>query len=151
MGNQIEQRYLVSSLPEITRKNKGIAIKLGWLSSETQATEIKLSQYGEKHFMTVNRSAEKSKKLEIKISENQFKDLWKGTKSKRIRMRMYEIKEVGAMIFIYKFLGKQKGLITARISFSNEEKAINFKNPKWLGKNITGDKKYDFRNIAIQQ
>jgi CYTH domain-containing protein len=150
MGHQIEKRYLVKEIPRIAGKNKGIALKFGWLSAEPQGTEIKLSQYGERHFMTVNQSSEKSKKLEIKVSDKQFEDLWKGTKGRRVRLRMFEVKESGTIIILYKFIGKHKGLITAQVKFTNEEKAINFKMPKWLGKDITGDKKFDFKNVATQ-
>jgi CYTH domain-containing protein len=45
--------------------------------------------------------------------------------------------------------GALAGLITAEVEFSSEEASSAFAPPGWLGREVTGDKRYANRALAV--
>lgn len=124
---------------------------MGYLTSDKEGAEIRIRQTDKSYFMTVmTPNTKKTEELEIRISREQFENLWKSTKGRRVRKRRLEYKEKGTRYFIDIFQGKLKGLMIAEVRFRREEDAIEFKNPKWLGEDVTDNKKYKPRNLALK-
>jgi CYTH domain-containing protein len=149
---EIEKRFLIKELPDLPKKEKGILFRMGYLTSDKEGAEIRIRQAGKSYYMTViTPDAKKKGELEIRISQEQFENLWKGTKGRRVRKRRLEYREKGNRFYIDIFQGKLKGLMIAEVYFRREEDAINFKNPKWLGDDVTENKKYKPKNLALSK
>ena len=47
------------------------------------------------------------------------------------------------------FQGELDGLVTGEVEFPDEETARAFEAPDWLGREVTGDKRYANRVLAV--
>jgi len=147
---EIERKFLVKSLPENLEQYPHTDIVQGYLVITEDGTEVRLRQKGNKYFQTVKSgSGETRFESEIEITKEQFDLLWEATKGKRVEKTRYEIPYKSGTIELDVYHGDLDGLLLAEIEFSSEEESNKFTAPKWLSEEVTDDKRYKNKNLAL--
>lgn len=140
---EIERKFLVLS---DDFKNEAVTqhrIVQGYLNSDPERT-VRVRIKGDTGFITIKGKGNESgttrmeweKEIPVKDAEELLKLCEKGSIDK-IR---YEVPFGGHVYEVDTFFGENNGLIIAEIELKDEDES--FKKPKWLGQEVTGDKRY---------
>lgn len=147
---EIERKFLVISLDFIAESFAQHAIAQGYLNSDPERT-VRIRIKGEKGYLTVKGSGNKTgtsrMEWEKEISLEEAKSLLKLCEQGVIEKTRYEVKSGKHTIEIDVFHGENEGLIMAEVELEDENEAIL--KPKWLGKEVTGDKRYYNSYISL--
>jgi len=149
---EIERKFLVEQPPKGWKSRGSSHIVQGYFPNATKDVEIRLRRKGSKHFITIKggyglrRSEE-----EIEIPESKFRALWPLTNAARIAKRRYRIPWHVHTIEMDVYQGPHRGLITADIEFDSERASRSFQPPNWLGREITGRRRYANAVLARRQ
>jgi len=143
MSKEIERKFLVKA------EYKNFAIKhekitQGFLSTVPERT-VRVRVKGKKGFLTIkgigNKSGTTRYEFEKKISLNEASELLKICEKGIIEKTRYIIPTDKNLFFeVDEFYGDNEGLVLAEIELPTEN--TKFKKPDWLGKEVTGDKRY---------
>ncbi len=149
MAIEIERKFLVISddfKQESYQKNH---IKQGFLNSNKNRV-VRVRIKDEKGFLTIKGKSNKTgvtrfeweKEIDKKSAEELFRLCEKGV----IEKYRYLVK-IGTHTFeVDEFLKNNFGLLIAEIELTSEDEL--FKKPSWLGKEVTGKKKYYNSNLS---
>src|SRR3989338_4148735 len=135
MNSEIERKFLVKDLPDLSRK-KSIHYERYFLKVSPDYEERiqrKGSVYELEKKFNLSKLSRKTEKLEI--SKEQFDKLKKGASKSIIRESYTISKNPSVTVKIYH--GDYKGLIRAEVEFKSVKEARIFKPLKWFGKEIT--------------
>lgn len=143
MGLEIERKFLVKSTDfkkEFFDKNQ---IKQGYLNSNKNRT-VRIRVSDNKAFITVkgisNKTGTTRFEWEKEIEKEEAEQLLLLCEPSIIEKIRYLIKTENHTFEVDEFFGNNKGLIVAEIELNSEHE--NFTKPNWLGKEVTGIKKY---------
>ncbi|MCH3883579.1 CYTH domain-containing protein [Tenacibaculum aquimarinum] len=149
MALEIERKFLVNSdrfKEEAYQKNY---IKQGFLNSNKNRT-VRIRIMDDKGFLTIkgksNKSGTSRFEWEKEISKTEAVELFLLCEKGIIEKYRYLVKSEKHTFEVDEFLGKNDGLVVAEIELSSEEES--FKKPSWLGKEVTGKKKYYNSNLS---
>lgn len=140
---EIERKFLVTNTDFISESNSNNRIVQGYLNSDPSRT-VRVRIKGEQGFLTIKGKGNASgttrfeweKEIDVAEAEALLLLCEKGIIDK-IR---YEIL-VGKHTFeVDVFSGENQGLVMAEVELSEENEF--FEKPKWLGIEVTGDKRY---------
>lgn len=149
-SQEIERKFLVSVLPKDLERYSHDDITQGYLAIGTDGTEVRLRKRGNRYFETIKGSGDKIRsETEIEITQDQFNALRGATQGKRVEKTRYEIPHSDMVIELDIYGMKLEGLLSAEVEFPNEEQSNVFIPPEWFGKEITDDKRYKNRNLAL--
>ena len=144
MAQEIERKFLVSG--DFKKEAYGsVRITQGYLSSVPQRV-VRVRVKGEKGYLTIKGAANETGvsrfEWEKEISLQDAQSLLQLAEPGIIDKTRYLIKNTdGNHIWeVDEFHGENDGLIMAEIELSNENDPFN--KPEWLGKEVTGDKRY---------
>ena len=144
MAQEIERKFLVDA---DFKKEAYDAIRItqGYLSSVPQRV-VRVRVKGEKGYLTIKGEADASGvsrfEWEKEISLQEAQSLLQLAEPGIIDKTRYLIKNTdGKHIWeVDEFHGENEGLVIAEIELSTENDP--FDKPEWLGKEVTGDKRY---------
>lgn len=149
MALEIERKFLIISedfKKEFFKKNY---IKQGFLNSNKNRT-VRVRIKDEKGFLTIkgksNKSGTSRFEWEKEISKNEAEELFLLCEKGSIEKYRYLVKSDNHTFEVDEFLGKNKGLLIAEVELFSEEET--YKKPNWLGKEVTGKKKYYNSNLS---
>ena len=140
---EIERKFLVESTDFIKESTVNNRIVQGYLNSNPERT-VRVRIKGNKGFLTIkgkgNENGTTRFEWEKEISLSEAEALLQLCESGIIDKIRYEI-PLGKHTFeVDVFSGENQGLIIAEVELSSENEF--FEQPNWLGKEVTGDKKY---------
>jgi len=143
MAQEIERKFLVKSQDFRDEAFNNYRITQGYLSSDPHRT-VRVRIKGEKGFITIkgisNESGTSRFEWEKEVPLKDVEELLLICETGVIDKTRFEVK-IGNFIYeVDVFEGENQGLIVAEIELSSENES--FEKPKWLGKEITGDKRY---------
>lgn len=143
MNLEIERKFLVNSTVFKDESYKEENLKQGYLNSnENRTVRIRITNY--KGFITVkgksNKTGTTRYEWEKEISKNDAEKLLLLCEPSIIEKKRYFIKNENLVFEVDEFYGDNEGLVIAEIELKNENE--NFTKPNWLGKEVTGNKKY---------
>lgn len=143
MNLEIERKFLVNSTNFKDLSYKEENLKQGYLNSnENRTVRIRITNY--KGFITVkgksNKTGTTRYEWEKEISKNDAEKLLLLCEPSIIEKKRYFIKNENLVFEVDEFYGDNEGLVIAEIELKNENE--NFTKPNWLGKEVTGNKKY---------
>jgi len=149
MAIEIERKFLVSGpfKPFATKKTY---YRQGYISGNRGCT-VRIRIAGDKGYITIKGPGSASGmsrfewEKEIKIDE--AKDLLQFCKSGIIEKIRYIIPSGKHFYEVDEFLGDNDGLIVAEIELESEDES--FIKPPWLGKEVTGIKKYHNSSLSV--
>ena len=140
---EIERKFLVESTDFIKENTVNNRIVQGYLNSNPERT-VRVRIKGNKGFLTIkgkgNENGTTRFEWEKEISLSEAEALLQLCESGIIDKIRYEI-PLGKHTFeVDVFSGENQGLIIAEVELTSENEF--FEQPNWLGKEVTGDKKY---------
>ncbi|HEX6256590.1 MAG TPA: CYTH domain-containing protein [Euzebyales bacterium] len=148
MSYEIERKFLLDALPEITAAAEPTHIDQGYLAV-TDDLEVRVRARGGDHLLTVKGGrGEVRREVTIELSEEQFDQLWELTDGRRIRKQRWVLPtDDGVEIEVDRFADHLDGLLIAEVEFASEDDGRAFTPPDWFGREITDDDRY--RNAAL--
>lgn len=151
--SEIERKFLIDALPAELDLNTFEETKIaqGYLAVDEKGA-VRIRRKGSQFFMTykgipAGHQAERME-LECPLSQMQFDTLWPGTTGRRIEKTRYLIPYGPHVIELDVFEGDNAGNIMAEVEFVSTSSADDFQPPAWLGREVTGDKRYGNAFIA---
>lgn len=149
MGQEIERKFLLKTLPPHLEENDGFPIEQGYLAIEPHAIQVRLRKKGDTAYLTCKRGeGTVREEYEIELSPAQFNALWPLTAGRRLLKRRYEIPYRGHVIEIDIYDGSNRGLVVAEVEFESESDARDFVPPDWFAEDVSGSPQYSNRNLA---
>ncbi|MFN7141543.1 MAG: CYTH domain-containing protein [Limisphaerales bacterium] len=149
---EVERKFLIKTFPPDWKLAPHFKIIQGYLPLRSKDLQMRLRLKNEKFYLTVkNGSGGSRQEEEIEIPKPFFELLWPLTKGKRIAKTRYEIPHKPHTIELDVFEGPHRGLITAEVEFTSKKASRAFKPPGWLGREITGSRRYANRQLAKKQ
>src|SRR4051812_14579059 len=146
---EIERKFLVRKLPDGLTNYPNNEISQGYLVSLDDGTQVRLRQSGQKYSLTFKRgTGNVREEREVDLGAGQFDALWPATGGKRLVKTRYEIPLGDLVVEIDVYHDRQEGLVVAEVEFDDEESAKNFRQPDWLGEDVTGDPRYSNQLLA---
>lgn len=152
---EIERKFLVAELPDLAGL-KSVDVGQGYLTHSDDSVEIRLrrkvSGGTANFFMTLKSDgALERKEIEVAVSAEQFESFWPATAGRQIEKTRY----VGALDHglhyeLDVFHGGLKGLLLVEVEFPSVEAANRFKAPAWFGEDVTGNKGYKNKALAVK-
>ena len=149
MPLEIERKFLVRDLPGDLTSYPRHEISQGYLVSLDSGLQVRLRKSDARHSLTYKRGVGNVREeREIQLTGEQFDALWPATEGKRLVKTRYEIPFEEHVVEIDVYHGKHEGLVVAEVEFDDEAGARNFRQPDWLGADVTGDPRYSNQLLA---
>ena len=155
---EIERKFIVNVDKLLFNLNDYERQKLEQAYISTDDTEVRIrkikNNYGEnKCYMTVKSSGDlKREEIEFEIPYSKYRDLignkmYKGTIIDKLRYKIPLEQGIIAELDVY---GRALfGLVVVEVEFESVEQSKQFRQPSWFGEEITNDKKYKNKNLAL--
>jgi len=146
---EIERKFRVKTLPDLNQAQKTY-ISQGYITHTDDSVEVRLRQTEEHFFITVKSgSGIVRNEHEISVDRQQFETLWPETQGRRIEKHRWT-GQIDAQIFeLDIFMGELKSLMLVEVEFSSIEEADNFQPADWFGPEVTLDKRYKNKALAM--
>jgi adenylate cyclase len=146
MGQEIERKFLVSD--DSWQTGTGASIRQGYLRNEIEGT-VRVRTKGKRAFLTIKGRSEGISRLEFEYeipvtdADQILDELCVKPLIEKIR---YEVVFGGFTWEVDEFMGENAGLVVAEIEL--EEEAQAFPKPDWLGKEVSGDFRYQNASLV---
>lgn len=138
MPNEIERKFLVSTLPDEVIQQPKLAIEQGYLALDANGNEVRLRRMDGEYFLTVKSDGTiLRQEYETKLSEAQFDALWEGTAGRRLRKDRYILERETHKIDVDIYHQPLKGLMVAEVEFNSLEEAGKYQKEEWMSREVT--------------
>lgn len=148
---EIERKFLVKSNAFKTEAFKHTRIIQGFLSTDKKRT-VRVRLKGEQGFLTIKGESSKNGlsrfEWERELPKAEAEALLKLCKKGVIDKIRYEVKQDKHLFEVDEFFGDNKGLLLAEVELQTETET--FTKPNWLGKEVTGDRRYYNSQLSKQ-
>lgn len=150
MGTEIERKYLVKRLPADLSNHISVAIQQGYLIITEDGTELRVRQKTDRYFQTIKHGEGLQRvEIEIELDRRQFEALWPHTDGRRVVKTRYKIPLGHHTLELDVFKEALAGLYLVEIEFASVEESRQFEAPVWFGKEVTEDKRYKNKRLAV--
>jgi len=140
---EIERKFLVTNRDFISESSVNFRIVQGYLNSNPERT-VRVRIKGDKGFLTIkgkgNDSGMSRFEWEKEIAISEAEALLSLCEKGAIDKIRYNVMHENHLFEVDVFSGENEGLVIAEVELLDENEA--FEKPNWLGKEVTGDKKY---------
>ncbi|TRW95637.1 CYTH domain-containing protein [Paracoccus sp. M683] len=146
---EIERKFLVDG--PVPQGLSAWPILQGYLTTATDSVEIRLRREGDDHSLTLKSDGGLIRdEREITIGSAEFDMLWPATKGRRVEKTRHRGTLPGGQPFeLDVFSGDLAPLMLVEVEFPSEEVALSFLPPSWFGKEVTEDKRFKNRALAL--
>lgn len=145
---ELEQAYLVETLPENLKKLKKSEITQAYLDdyideNGVQPKDVRVRRIDDKYEFTVKyyagKDSETGQLIEKtrNISKDEYIEKIKTSKAKIVKTRYYYPLEDGLTAEIDVYRNQHEGINIVEVEFSSLSKLKNFKKPTWFGNEVT--------------
>jgi CYTH domain-containing protein len=148
---EIERKFLVTAAPDLSGATPA-KIRQGYLTSPEDSVEIRLRDKDGSCVMTF-KSGEGVVRVEreLPVTEDQFNTLWPETDGRRVEKTRWTGSLPGGLVFEYDdFEGALEPLKMVEVEFTSEEAANAFVPPDWFGADVTSDKRFKNKTMALK-
>ncbi len=147
--SEIERKFLVKSLPPGWNATPGSPIRQGYFSTRDKDVEIRLRELGSKRCISIKAGRGLVRlEEEIPISRECFEALWPLVRKASIQKTRYRIPCADHTLEVDIYHGHHRGLITAEAEFRSLGEAKVFQPPAFLGREVTGNRRYSNESLA---
>ncbi|ABI73706.1 CYTH domain-containing protein [Shewanella frigidimarina] len=151
MAQEIERKYLVKSDLFKSQAVGSVRIIQGYLSSVPERT-VRVRVKGDKGFLTIkgigNESGASRYEWESEISVAEAQDLLKICEPGVIDKTRYLVEFENHTFEVDEFYQQNQGLVVAEVELTDEAQKVH--KPSWLGKEVTGDRRY-YNSMLMKQ
>ena len=146
MGVEIEHKYLVSNDSYKSMATEAIEIVQGYLNRDPMRT-VRVRIFGPDAYITIKSKNEGDTRLEFEyqIPVNEAREILKLAEGTPIRKIRYIVPYEGNIWEVDEFLERKDNLVIAEIEIPTSDH--KYKLPPFVGKNVTGDKRYYNSNL----
>jgi adenylate cyclase len=146
---EIERKFLPKRLPRDLKNFPHQQIAQGYLAVGSDKSHVRLRRKGSTYSLTFKRGPARTREeREIQLRRAQFEVLWPPTAGSRLTKTRYDIPWKNALIELDIYHGSNEGLIVAEVEFPDEKSCRSFRPPAWLGKEVTGVRRYSNVKLA---
>lgn len=147
---EIECKFLVARMPDLDEA-EATPVRQGYLTLPSDSIEIRLRQKGDKLLMTLKSGAGLMREeRETTISQAQFDIFWSATGGRRIEKTRWTGRLSSGLTYeLDVFEGSHAPLRLVEVEFDSRVKAEAFIPPAWFGREVTEDRAYSNRVMAI--
>jgi adenylate cyclase len=148
-GVEIERKFLVDRTP--SDLDAGTPIEQGYLVVGEDGVEVRVRRLGDATVLTVKSGPGMVRtEEEFAIDERRFASLWPLTEGRRLTKTRHVIPLHGDLVTeVDVYSGAHDGLVTAEIEFPSLEASEAFEPPTWLGREVTGDRRFAAQSLAL--
>ena len=148
-SREIERKFLIKGFPVEILRSRHYRIAQGYLANETGGRHVRLRKKAKTASLTfkVGRGMAREER-EIRLSAKQFATLWPATAGRRLHKTRYLVPWRNLVIEIDIYHGPNRGVIVAEVEFPSVASCRKFKPPRWLGREVTGEKRYSNVRLA---
>ncbi len=146
MNIEIERKFLMADDSWRIEAGEGVHYAQGYLNKKGNTVRVRIA--GDKGFLTIKSKTESFSRMEFEyeIPVDDAKTMMQLSQTPVVEKYRYKIKKGKHTWEIDEFLGDNKGLIVAEIELESEEETFDM--PKWIGKEVTADKRYYNSHLA---
>lgn len=150
MSMEIERKFLVAELPDLSGAQKAV-VRQGYLTAPDDSTELRLRQKNDTCFLTLKGSGSIARiEREAEITREQFETFWPETAGRRVEKERYTGMLPDGYVFeLDIFLGDLAPLRLVEVEFASEAEARAYMPPDWFGADVSEDKRYKNKTMAI--
>jgi CYTH domain-containing protein len=150
MSAEIERKFLVAELPDLSKAERAV-VRQGYLTAPDDSTELRLRQKGDRYYLTLKGTGSLVRvEREAEISAEQFETFWPETDGRRVEKERYTGRlEDGRVFELDIFFGDLAPLRLVEVEFLSEPEALAYAPPDWFGAEVTEDKRYKNKIMAI--
>lgn len=147
---EIERKYLVAEPPDLTAAT-ATPVKQGYLTALEDSTELRLRQKGERFFLTQKGGAGRVREeREAEVTRTVYETFWPGTEGRRLeKTRWTGVLADGWGYELDIFEGTLAPLQMVEVEFPDEAAAEAFVPPEWFGREVTEDKLFGNKSLAV--
>lgn len=147
---EIERKFLVTQLPPEAAQAPSTDLRQGYLALDG-AVEVRVRADGETRVLTVKGGSGLSRtEAELPLDAERFDRLWPLTAGRRVDKRRHRLAlDDGLVLEVDVYAGALEGLMTAEVEFGSEAASAAFTPPAWVGRELTGDKRYANQSLAV--
>ena len=142
---EIERKFLVNQIPQLDGYKHSQIVQVYVKSPKIRARKI------DDKFIATKKSEGTivREEIEWEISRAEWEKYYSENKSMSVEKTRYFIPldKYTAELDVYH--AKNQGLVTVEVEFATYEEAISFVPPAWFGKDVTENKEYQNKNLAI--
>jgi CYTH domain-containing protein len=149
---EIERKFLVAQLPNLSDAKQS-TINQGYITHADDSVEVRLRQKNSDFYLTVKQGLGLIRtEIETVITPEQFSILWPLTTAARIEKVRWTGKITHSLFYeLDVFSGSLEPLELVEVEFPSVESAENFIVPAWFGKEVTEDKRFKNKSLAINE
>ncbi|MBS1880278.1 MAG: CHAD domain-containing protein [Actinobacteria bacterium] len=149
MASEIERKFLLPELPAAAAAAAAVTIEQGYLAVDEEV-EVRLRRAGGERLLTAKSGhGESREEVEIRLYAEQFEALWPLTAGRRLRKRRRRVPlEDGLVAEVDRYEDELSGLLVAEVEFPSLAASRAFRPPSWLGREVTGDRRYANQALA---
>lgn len=148
---EIERKWVLDAPPDGLAEHESQRFEQGYLVIDPAGAEVRIRRKdGTTTVMTV-KTGMGLVRGEQEWEIDNFDALWPLTEGRRvIKTRYFVPLEGDLMAEVDIYDGELAGLVTAEVEFPTEAAALAFQAPPWLGRDVTDDKRYGNRVLAVE-
>ena len=141
------RKFLMKSLPDGMEGETPIL--QGYLAHD-EHREVRIRQFGEKHFLTIKEGAGPMRReTEVEISSRQFHALWPSTEGRRLEKVRSVVDYGSCRVEVDRYLGDLEPLLVAEVVFPSVEESERFERPDYLGQDVSEVEAYKNISLAV--
>ncbi|WP_217360539.1 CYTH domain-containing protein [Ruegeria atlantica] len=150
MSMEIERKFLVADLPDLSGAEKAV-VRQGYLTAPDDSTELRLRQKNDRFFLTLKGGGAMVRvEREAEITAEQFETFWPETDGRRVEKERFTGQLSDGRTFeLDVFQGDLAPLQLVEVEFETEAEAMVYTPPDWFGEDVTADKRYKNKTMAI--
>ena len=151
-GKEVERKFVLAQPPPDVTDHPAKALAQGYLAIDPAGSEVRVRRKDSETLMTVKIGTGLVRgEEEFEIDGDRFERLWAMTDGRQVTKTRYFVPlEDGLTAEIDLYDGALQGLVTAEIEFPDEETALAYTAPEWLGEDVTADGRYANRTLATE-
>ena len=151
-GKEVERKFLLPAAPDGLRDHPAKALAQGYLAIDPAGSEVRVRRKDDETLMTVKLGIGLVRgEEEFEIDADRFERLWAMTDGRQVVKTRYFVPlddVLTAEVDLYD--GELEGLVTAEIEFPDEDTALAYEPPAWLGEDVTDDTRYANQQLATE-
>lgn len=148
---EIERKFLVATMPDLSTASRS-SLRQGYLTVPEDSVEVRLRQTDARFVLCVKTGSGIVRgEREIEIARDQFDRLWPQTEGRRIEKTRWtgRLGEGGLSFELDVFAGDLEPLVIVEVEFASAEEAEAFSPPDWFGRDVSLDKRFGNKSLAI--